>query len=119
MAEMQTYSGGCHCGLVRYEVTTALEPVLSCNCSICQKRGYLLTFVPRAAFKLISGAHDQTDYQFSKKVVHHLFCATCGVGSFGTGTGPNGQEMVAVNVRCLDDVDLDALAITPFDGKNL
>jgi len=27
--------------------------------------------------------------------------------------------MVAVNVRCLDDVDLGQLTPTPFDGKNL
>ena len=44
MADMQTYSGGCHCGRVRYEVATALSPVMSCNCSICQKRGYMLTY---------------------------------------------------------------------------
>jgi hypothetical protein len=119
MAGIQNYSGGCHCGRVRYEVATALEPVLSCNCSICRKRGYLLTFVPQTAFKLVSGEHDQTDYQFNRKVIHHLFCKTCGVGSFGTGTGPDGQEMIAVNVRCLDGVDLDALTITPFDGKSL
>jgi hypothetical protein len=63
MADMRTYRGGCHCGRIRYEVATALSPVLSCNCSICQKRGYLLTFAPRAAFKLISGEPDLTDYQ--------------------------------------------------------
>ena len=119
MAEVQTYSGGCHCGRVRYEVATALSPVLACNCSICQKRGYMLTFVPRSAFKLISGESDLTDYQFNKQVVHHLFCKTCGVGAFGTGTGPNQEEMVAVNVRCLDAIDLGALNVTPFDGKSL
>ena len=118
MPEMQTYSGGCHCGRVRYQVTTNLEPVLSCNCSICRKRGYLLTFVPRAQFKLLSGERGQTDYLFNRKVVHHLFCSTCGVGAFGTGAAPDGTEMVAVNVRCLDHADLDALTITPFDGKS-
>ena len=73
MADMRTYSGSCHCGRVRYEVATALSPVLSCNCSICQKRGYMLTFVPRSAFELISGENDLTDYQFNRKVIHHLF----------------------------------------------
>jgi len=119
MPDMKTYDGGCHCGRVRYQVSTNLEPVLSCNCSICRKRGYLLTFVPRAQFKLLLGDHDQTDYQFNKKVVHHLFCTSCGISSFGTGTGPGGVEMVAINVRCLDGVDVDALSITPFDGKDL
>jgi len=117
--EMQTYRGGCHCGRVRYQVAATLDPVLSCNCSICQKRGYLLTFVPRAQFKLLSGEDALTDYQFNKKVVHHLFCANCGISSFGTGTGPDQSEMVSINVRCLDDVDLDALTVTSFDGKSL
>jgi hypothetical protein len=54
-----------------------------------------------------------------QKIVHHLFCHTCGVGSFAKGRAPDGTEMVAVNVRCLDDVDLGQLTPTPFDGKNL
>jgi hypothetical protein len=117
--EMTKHSGGCHCGRVRYEVEGDLGQVVSCNCSICQKRGYLLAFVPASQFKLLSGESDQTDYQFNKKIVHHLFCSTCGVGSFGKGTGPNGVEMVAVNVRCLDGIDLAALNATQVDGKSL
>jgi hypothetical protein len=119
MPEKQTYSGGCHCGRVRYEVETDLERVMSCNCSICQKRGAVLTFVPVAQFSLLSGEDDLTDYQFNKKIVHHLFCSHCGVGSFARGTGPDGSAMVAVNVRCLDDVDLDALAPMKFDGRSM
>jgi hypothetical protein len=65
VAEMAKYRGGCHCGRVRYEVETALDPVMSCNCSICQKRGALLTFVPAAQFTLLSGASDLTDYLFN------------------------------------------------------
>jgi hypothetical protein len=117
--EMAKHGGGCHCGRVRYEVETDLGQVVSCNCSICQKRGSLLTFVPLGQFKLLSGEHDQTDYQFNKKMIHHLFCSTCGVGSFGRGTGPEGVEMVAVNVRCLDEVDIETLTLTPYDGKSL
>jgi hypothetical protein len=102
-----------------YEVETRLEPVLSCNCSICQKRGALLTFVPAAQFTLLSGEDDLTDYQFNKKIVHHLFCSHCGVGSFAWGTSPDGSAMIAVNVGCLDDVDLAALSPMAFDGKSL
>ncbi len=114
----KTHTGGCHCGKVRYEVEADIDEVNSCNCSLCQKRGYLLAFVPRAQFTLLSGEKDQTDYQFNKKVVHHWFCGTCGVSSFGTGEGEFG-EMVAINVRCLDDVDLDALKVKRIDGKSL
>ena len=30
-----------------------------------------------------------------------------------------GAEMVAVNVRCLDDVDIASLKLVPFDGRSL
>lgn len=119
MTDLATYSGGCHCGRVRYEVDADLSRVMACNCSICRKRGALLTFVPAAKFKLGSGAEALTDYQFNKKVVHHLFCANCGVASFARGAGPDGSEMVAINVRCLDGVDLEGLNVVPFDGASL
>jgi hypothetical protein len=116
---METYSGGCHCGKVQFDVTIDLARVLACNCSICRKRGMMLTFVPEDQFTLVSGEDALADYQFASKTVHHLFCTTCGVQSFGRGTMPDGTPMVAVNVRCLDEVDLDALTPTPFDGRSL
>jgi hypothetical protein len=114
---MKTYTGSCHCGKVRYEVQTDLGQVISCNCSLCSRRGHLLSFVSADQFKLLSGEDALTDYQFNRMIIHHLFCATCGVGSFGRGMGPNGPT-VAINVRCLEDVDLKALTITEFDGKS-
>ena len=118
MPEAKRYEGGCHCGKVRYEVTTDLGKVISCNCSICMKRGSLLTFVPAAQFKLLSGEQELTDYQFNKMHIHHLFCSTCGIGSFATGAGPKGDKMFAVNVRCLEGVDPASLTPTPYDGRS-
>jgi hypothetical protein len=118
MSETKTYTGGCHCGEVRFEVTADIGSVVACNCSICQKRGALWAFVPAEQFGLRAGAEDLKDYQFGKKTIHHLFCAQCGVGAFSRGQNPNGGEMVAVNVRCLDDVDIAALKLTPFDGRS-
>lgn len=120
MADNKLYKGACHCGTVRYEVEADLStPVIACNCSICQKSGTLLTFVPANRFRLLSGQDHLTDYQFGKKVIHHLFCDTCGVRSFARGSAPNGHEMIAVNVRCLDDVDPEALKVKQYDGKSL
>ncbi len=119
MPEAKRYTGSCHCGKVRFEVTTDLASVMSCNCSICSRAGYLLTFVPDDQFKLLSGEDAQTDYQFNKRNVHHQFCSTCGIRSFGHGTGPDGRTMRAINVRVLDGVDVDALSITRVDGKSL
>ena len=100
-----TYSGGCQCGAVRYEVTSDITEVISCNCSRCGKLGSLLPFAPAADFKLINGEGATTEFQFNNHRIHHLFCTTCGIQSYATGKGPNDVEMVAINVRCLDGVD--------------
>ncbi|BCP54337.1 aldehyde-activating protein [Kaistia sp. 32K] len=118
MAASETRGGGCHCGRVRFTVRGDFGTAMSCNCSICQKRGHWLAFVPAADFTLESGADDLTDYQFNRFRIHHLFCSHCGVGSFGRGVGPDGAEMVAVNVRCLDDMDLSTVTVTAFDGRS-
>ena len=113
-----THHGGCHCGAVRYRVELDLgQSVISCNCSMCGRSGTLLAFVPASAFTLERGAEQLSDYQFNRKVIHHFFCKTCGIKSFARGEGPQGP-MAAVNVRCLDDVDLDALKVQRFDGKS-
>ena len=119
MPEARTYTGGCHCGEVAYEATTDLAKVVACNCTICTKRGLMWTFVTPRQFTLKSGADAQADYRFNKKVIHHLFCRSCGVESFARGKTSDGAEMVAINVRCLDGVDLSALKPVRFDGRSL
>ncbi len=118
MAEAKTYTGGCHCGKVRFEVDLALGTVIECNCSICSKTGSLLAFVPTSQFRLLSGQDALTDYQFNKHVIHHLFCSSCGIRSFAKGKAPDGSEMRAINVRCLEGVDLASLERMQFDGRS-
>jgi hypothetical protein len=75
--------------------------------------------VPTSQFRLLSGEDAMTEYQFNKHVIHHLFCSTCGIQSFSRGEMPDGTKMIAINVRCLDDVDIDALPPSHrFDGKS-
>lgn len=116
---MKTYTGGCHCKKVQYEVAIEnLKEVVSCNCSMCAKRGWLLAFVPSSAFRLVSGEDNLTNYHFNKNQIDHLFCKTCGVASYGTGKDGSGNEMVSINVRCLDGVDIDSLTINEYNGKD-
>jgi hypothetical protein len=115
----QTYQGGCQCGAVRYDVALELGEVISCNCSRCGKLGSLLAFAPAENFKLLSGEDATTEYQFNKHAIHHLFCATCGIQSFARGRKPDGTEMVAVNARCLDGVDIGALKVKAVDGRSI
>lgn len=115
---VQTYRGSCHCGNVKYEVDVDLEnPVIGCNCSMCQRKGSLLTFVGEQAFRLKAGADATTDYTFNQNVIHHLFCKTCGVTSYARGTNRDGSPMFAINARCLEGVEIDDLKINKYDGR--
>lgn len=116
---MPMFTGGCHCGQVRFEVTADLSQVTACNCSICQRHGFLWTFVPPESFALRSGEDALREYRFNRKAIQHLFCSDCGIESFARGTLPNGAAMVAVNARCLDGIDAAALNSVPFDGRSL
>jgi hypothetical protein len=115
----QTYHGSCHCGAVAYEVTLALDHLVTCNCSICRRQGTILGFAPAENFTLLKGAENLSDYQFASGNIHHEFCKTCGVKSFSRGVGADGVEMRAINVRCLDGVDIDSLLPQKYDGASL
>jgi hypothetical protein len=119
MSEAKTYTGGCHCGAVSFQATMKLEGAVTCNCSICSKTGSTLAFTPAAQFQLLSGQDALTDYQFGKKRLHHLFCKRCGIRSFSRGAAPDGKEVVAVNLRCLDGVELAAIPTRSFDGRSV
>jgi hypothetical protein len=115
----QTHAGGCQCGKVRYEVQMDIGEVIACNCSRCGRLGTLLAFAPEAQFKLLSGADDLTQYNFNKHIIDHKFCSSCGVESFALGTHPKtGARMAAINVRCIDGVDVDALKVRKVDGRS-
>lgn len=115
---MATYTGGCHCGAVRYEIETEadIEKAMECNCSHCHKKGMLLHFIDKEKFKLLSGKENLGEYQFNKKAIRHLFCKTCGTQSFAEGVS---FPKACINVRCLDGVDTSKLALEPFNGKDV
>ena len=113
------FRGSCHSGRIDFEVTGELDRVMECNCSHCSRKGFLLWFRPRGELRLETPEADLATYTFNKHVIQHHFCPTCGVQPFGFGVDPSGSAMAAVNVRCLEDVDLAALEVTPFDGRSL
>lgn len=114
---MTIHRGGCHCGRVRFEFEApeSLE-VLECNCSMCQKLGYLHLVIPQRDFRLVSGEDSLTAYQFNTGTARHLFCKACGVKSFYVPRShPDGYS---INARCLDEGTVQMLTTTPFDGRN-
>lgn len=91
--------GSCHCGAIRFTAEGAIGSVIECNCSMCSRKGSLLWFVPRKDFRLETPENDVSTYLFNKR-------------------DPKGNEMAAINVRCLEGVDLGALKRVPYDGRS-
>ena len=116
---MTTHTGSCHCGAVRYEVDADISTPNVCNCSMCQRAGTMLVFVPEASFRLLEGADATRDYQFAKQHIHHLFCPTCGIKPYAWGLDQSGARTIAVNVRCIEGVDLSTLTPNHYDGAAL
>jgi hypothetical protein len=114
------HSGSCHCGRLAFTVEGEVAQVADCNCSLCRRRGSLLAFFPREAFTLTSKEGDYATYRFNTGRIAHHFCQDCGVAPFSEAINPkDGQPMVAVNVRCLEGVDVAALPVRHFDGAAL
>ena len=114
--EIRTYRGGCHCGRISYEVTGALTVVEECNCSVCAKKGYIHWIVAREAFRMLTPPEHLATYTFNTGAAKHHFCAKCGVASFYIPRSD--PDKIDVNVRCLEGVDLQALKIDHFDGRD-
>jgi hypothetical protein len=113
------YKGSCHCGEIAFEAEGELTQVMDCNCSICSRRGSLLWFVPRQQLRLLTPEANIGTYTFGAHTIQHRFCAKCGIHAFGEGVDPAGNHMAAVNVRCLEGVELSSLPVQHFDGRAL
>jgi hypothetical protein len=111
-----TYTGGCHCGRVRFRVSGDLSATTLCNCSVCLKKGFVHLIVPPADFELLSGADALTTYEFNTRTAKHTFCKHCGIHSFYRPRSD--PDKIDVNVRCLDDVDASTVEPHLFDGRN-
>lgn len=116
---MTIHQGSCHCGRIAFEVEGDFTSGIDCNCSLCRKRGGLLAFAPAAALNLKTPREDLSTYRFNTHKIAHHFCNVCGIAPFGEGTAPDGSTMVALNLRCLPDIDLSTLEIHPYDGQSV
>lgn len=113
------FEGSCHCGAVTFAVEG--DPpmsAMSCNCSHCRRKGFLLAFIPKDAFTLHSGADKLRGYTFNKHKIEHQFCTICGTQAFAYGSKPDGSAVVALNLRCVPAIELGALKVQEVDGAS-
>jgi len=114
---MATHSGSCHCGKIAFDFESApITEGMVCNCSLCGRKGAIMHFLPESAFTLKTPRQDLATYRFNKHVINHHFCTICGTAPFSDGVDPKGNKMVAINLRCVDDVDPRALKINFHNG---
>jgi hypothetical protein len=110
--------GSCHCGAVKFEVRTEIVPAGRCNCSLCRRKGALMTpLFPASHLKILNGEDSLTLYQFNTKVAKHYFCKHCGIYPFHQ-TRKDPQQW-RVNIGCLEGVDPYALEASVADGASL
>lgn len=110
----ETLSGGCLCAAVRYEVTQALQTIIACHCTHCQKASGSgashNAVVPATAFRLVSGQTKcYTDTAESGNRLYRHFCGDCGSPIFSQREQtPN---FMVLKVGSLDDSNAMKLAM--------
>jgi centromere protein V len=111
-----TWRGSCHCGAVRFEADGAIEWAELCNCSICSRKAYVHWYVPRERFRLLTPWSELATYRFGTGAAAHHFCTRCGIAPFYEPRSD--PDKIDVNLRCVAGVDLDAVELRAFDGRN-
>jgi hypothetical protein len=125
---MPTYHGSCHCDRVRFEVVADIDHVRACDCSICRRRGALNYRVPKDNLRVLTGWENLALYEWGSRTAKDYFCQTCGVLPFRRPGDLTAQELLdgfepfdgwAINVRCIDGLDLDSIPIRRIPGSRI
>ena len=109
----------CHCGAVEAEINLDgdLAKVIKCNCSICKRKGAIMSMVKNEDFKIVKGEDKLKLYQFHSKVAKHYFCSDCGI--YTHHKMRSRPDTFGLNVGCIDDIDQFKLENVGLnDGQN-
>ena len=98
------YIGSCHCGGVRFAVTTDFPELTTCDCSICRRKNALMVKVHESKFELLAGEEQLSEYRFHTHTARHFFCGTCGIYPFHRKRVT--PDFLGINVFCLDEFEL-------------
>ncbi len=100
---LQRFTGSCHCGAVRFAITSDFPELTQCDCSMCRRRSATMVKVHESAFELLAGGEALSEYQFHTRTARHFFCKVCGIYPFHRKRVT--PDFYGVNVACLDDFD--------------
>ncbi len=118
---MTQYHGSCHCGAVTFSFEgEPIESGLRCNCSLCARKGAVMTAeaFPEKQLHIEAEPGALGLYQFGAKTAKHYFCRHCGIYTFHETARAPGH--FRANVACLEEIeDPLALDVSVFDGKRL
>lgn len=108
----ETYSTNCHCGQLKYEVKLSppvpQHTIVSCNCSICRRNGYLLACALRGNVRILRGGDRTAEYSFNRHKATHVFCPACGSSAFIGFNNNEAKDVIGINVH---DFGLSPLGI--------
>ena len=108
----------CHCGSVEAQINLPDNfKAIRCNCSICKRKGTIMSMVKNEDYKILKGEDKLTLYQFHSKVAKHFFCSICGIY---THHNPRiNPAMTGFNLACIEDIDTFKIEnVNLVDGKN-
>ena len=109
----------CHCGSIEaeIEIPDEIKNFLKCNCSLCKRRGAVMSLVKNEKFKIIKGNENLKMYQFHTNVAKHYFCINCGI--YTHHNPRSNPAMTGFNLGCIDSVNTFELdEFTVNDGQN-
>lgn len=122
------FEGGCACGGLRYQCSSAPVSIVNCHCRDCQRAGgagYSPTVVmSRAAFRITQGEPKVFESSVeSGNTARRAFCAACGSPLFASSSAR--AEFLGIRAGSLDDpswfratADVWAESAQPWDAMD-
>ena len=112
---MNSHSGGCLCGSVRYGVDGELRQVIACHCEQCRRSsGHFVaaTATRRDRFRLLNA--DTLRWYSAIPGYRRGFCAECGASLFFERIG---EDRISIAAGSLDDARGLRIAAHLFVGE--
>ena len=95
------FSGGCHCGSVRYKIEGPLEDAVMCHCNLCRKlHGHVSSYAGFEKTTLTLVRDEGLRWYRMSAKTDRGFCKECGAGLFWR---PVKSDHMALMPGTLDD----------------